>query len=107
RRPAAAAGSAKCGSRRRSSGSAVSWSGPPKATCATAFAAAPCGSIAGWWDIRRRRNQVAASPPPESPQADASVASAAQWVVYVLVSADRRRTYVGITLDLERRLAQH
>jgi len=50
---------------------------------------------------------VAASPPPESPQADASVASAAQWVVYVLVSADRRRTYVGITLDLERRLAQH
>lgn len=29
------------------------------------------------------------------------------WVVYVLVSADRRRTYVGITTDPERRLAQH
>ncbi len=29
------------------------------------------------------------------------------WVVYVLVSADGGRTYVGITNDLERRLAQH
>ena len=29
------------------------------------------------------------------------------WHVYVLVSADGARTYVGITNDLERRLAQH
>ena len=29
------------------------------------------------------------------------------WVVYVLASADGRRTYVGITNDLPRRLAQH
>ncbi len=29
------------------------------------------------------------------------------WIAYVLVSADGRRTYVGITLDLERRLAEH
>lgn len=31
----------------------------------------------------------------------------AAWVVYVLVSADERRTYVGITTDLDRRLQQH
>ncbi len=29
------------------------------------------------------------------------------WSVYVLVSASRAHTYVGITTDLERRLAQH
>jgi len=29
------------------------------------------------------------------------------WVVYVLVSARARRTYVGVTNELERRLAQH
>jgi predicted GIY-YIG superfamily endonuclease len=29
------------------------------------------------------------------------------WHVYVLVSADGRRTYVGVTHDLPRRLAQH
>ena len=29
------------------------------------------------------------------------------WLVYVLVSRDGRRTYVGITDDLERRLGQH
>jgi putative endonuclease len=29
------------------------------------------------------------------------------WHVYVLVSADGGRTYVGITCDLPRRLAQH
>ena len=29
------------------------------------------------------------------------------WFVYVLMSARSRRTYVGITTDLERRLAQH
>lgn len=29
------------------------------------------------------------------------------WVVYVLLSNDRRRTYVGITNNLERRIAQH
>jgi putative endonuclease len=31
----------------------------------------------------------------------------AQWFVYVLVAGDRRRTYVGITTDLARRVAQH
>lgn len=30
-----------------------------------------------------------------------------EWVVYVLISANRRRTYVGITNDLPRRLEQH
>lgn len=30
-----------------------------------------------------------------------------EWVVYVLLSADGGRTYVGITNDLDRRLAQH
>ena len=29
------------------------------------------------------------------------------WWLYVLVSDDGRRTYVGITLDVSRRLAQH
>jgi len=29
------------------------------------------------------------------------------WFVYVLASARSRRTYVGITTDVERRLAQH
>jgi predicted GIY-YIG superfamily endonuclease len=29
------------------------------------------------------------------------------WTVYVLLSADEVRTYVGITSDLERRLDQH
>ena len=29
------------------------------------------------------------------------------WFVYVLRSADERRTYVGVTNDLRRRLAQH
>ena len=32
---------------------------------------------------------------------------AGAWVVYVLLSADGRRTYVGITNDLPRRLSQH
>jgi len=30
-----------------------------------------------------------------------------EWVLYVLVSHDEQRTYVGITNDLERRLGQH
>jgi structure-specific endonuclease subunit SLX1 len=29
------------------------------------------------------------------------------WLVYVLVSADGQRTYVGVTIDLEKRLRQH
>lgn len=29
------------------------------------------------------------------------------WLVYVLLSSNGRRTYVGITNDVERRLAQH
>lgn len=29
------------------------------------------------------------------------------WHVYVLISADGGRTYVGVTQDLPRRLAQH
>ena len=29
------------------------------------------------------------------------------WCVYVLLSCDGRRTYVGITNDLPRRLSQH
>ncbi len=29
------------------------------------------------------------------------------WVVYVLIAADGRRTYVGVTTELDRRLAQH
>ena len=31
----------------------------------------------------------------------------ARWWVYVLVSNDASRTYVGITVALDRRLAQH
>jgi len=31
----------------------------------------------------------------------------ADWILYVLVSGDGSRTYVGITNDLERRLEQH
>lgn len=31
----------------------------------------------------------------------------ADWILYVLVSDDGSRTYVGITNDLERRLEQH
>lgn len=31
----------------------------------------------------------------------------ADWIVYVLLSADERRTYVGITSELSRRLDQH
>lgn len=34
-------------------------------------------------------------------------AEAARWTVYVLWSEARARTYTGITVDLERRLAQH
>lgn len=30
-----------------------------------------------------------------------------EWTVYVLVSNNGRRTYVGITNDLDRRLEQH
>ncbi|MEZ4381933.1 MAG: GIY-YIG nuclease family protein [Nannocystaceae bacterium] len=29
------------------------------------------------------------------------------WYVYVLLSEDQGRTYVGVTTDLDRRLAQH
>ncbi len=31
----------------------------------------------------------------------------ARWFVYVLVCKNRQRTYVGVTIDLSRRLAQH
>ena len=34
-------------------------------------------------------------------------AEAGSWFVYVLVSASRRATYVGVSTDVERRLAQH
>lgn len=34
-------------------------------------------------------------------------ADAPTWWVYVLISHDARRTYVGITTDVERRLDQH
>jgi putative endonuclease len=30
-----------------------------------------------------------------------------EWVLYLLLSSDKKRTYVGVTKDLERRLAQH
>lgn len=36
-----------------------------------------------------------------------SPAPDARWSVYVLVSAQSSRTYVGITTDLARRVAQH
>ncbi|MCP4093693.1 MAG: GIY-YIG nuclease family protein [Planctomycetes bacterium] len=29
------------------------------------------------------------------------------WVLYLLVSGDGKRTYVGVTTDMERRLEQH
>ena len=29
------------------------------------------------------------------------------WVLYLLVSDDGKRTYVGVTTDIERRLEQH
>lgn len=45
-----------------------------------------------------------ASAPP-APPADSPPAT--EWLVYVLVSGDDTRTYVGITNDLPRRLAQH
>lgn len=35
------------------------------------------------------------------------MSDAPSWWVYVLVSADGARTYVGITVDRERRLSQH
>jgi putative endonuclease len=31
----------------------------------------------------------------------------ANWVLYLLVSDDGKRTYVGVTTDMERRLEQH
>ena len=34
-------------------------------------------------------------------------ASKVRWVIYVLYSARRNRTYVGIAVDLPRRLRQH
>lgn len=30
-----------------------------------------------------------------------------EWVLYLLLSYDGKRTYVGVTTDVERRLAQH
>ena len=36
-----------------------------------------------------------------------SPGAAAAWSVYVLLSADGQRTYVGITTDTARRLEQH
>jgi len=33
--------------------------------------------------------------------------AAPAWLVYVLLSKRARRTYVGVTIDAERRLAQH
>ena len=51
----------------------------------------------------------------EAPAQDRAVDPAGQpvdtlpvpWTVYVLVAAAGDRTYVGVTTDLERRLAQH
>ena len=43
------------------------------------------------------------APAPSSPSPSPPPA----WWLYVLVSQDGRRTYVGITVDLPRRLAQH
>lgn len=31
----------------------------------------------------------------------------AEWTVYVLLSERTRRTYVGVTIDMDRRLEQH
>ena len=30
-----------------------------------------------------------------------------KWIVYILASSDNRRTYVGVCLDFDKRLAQH
>ena len=30
-----------------------------------------------------------------------------QWTVYILISADESRTYVGVCLEIAKRLAQH
>jgi predicted GIY-YIG superfamily endonuclease len=30
-----------------------------------------------------------------------------KWVLYLLLSDDGKRTYVGVTVDMERRLQQH
>jgi putative endonuclease len=35
------------------------------------------------------------------------VSDSSEWLVYVLLAKDRRRTYVGVTVDLDRRLRQH
>jgi putative endonuclease len=32
---------------------------------------------------------------------------APEWFLYLLLSADGKRTYVGVTVDLQRRLEQH
>ena len=50
--------------------------------------------------MRRRAATLAPTVPGEPP-------IAAPWLVYVLRSADGARTYVGITTDVDRRLAQH
>lgn len=38
---------------------------------------------------------------------DRDASPSAGWSVYVLVSTEMRRTYVGVTTDLTRRVAQH
>ena len=51
---------------------------------------------------------MSTSPPDGAVSADPPSSPApAPWWLYVLVSDDGRRTYVGITLDVPRRLAQH
>lgn len=47
------------------------------------------------------------SPKQPEPETEKDEPSGTEWVLYVLVSADAGRTYVGITSDLERRLSQH
>lgn len=42
-----------------------------------------------------------------APDRHLGAVSTESWIVYVLVSGDGRRTYVGITRDLDQRLAQH
>lgn len=42
-----------------------------------------------------------------SSDASAGPAAVSGWILYVLVSDDETRTYVGITNDLPRRLEQH